>query len=474
MSISTALVVLGALHWTALDRARVHTEHLKRSGEAQVVLFGLSKAVSGLEHAVNNLMFLRGVEQREPVSAAGEDLKAAIRGAGAVIRPGQAATLQAMAPLARDLSKLITEDRSLEAAVLLRAFTKAAEDAKEVLSTQLAAEYDELVGAQVASDTDGVQSWLFIVGALVCLLSVLGSWMLFGALRPVKRIIEVVLGFGDDMDARVGLERADELGAIGQAIDDAGSKLQRMMLALQQVQDELIESRNVAERASVAKSEFLANMSHELRTPLNAILGFSNRLIRKVEDRLSPREWDALLTIRRNGRGLLELVNDVLDLSKISAGQLELALAEVDVTQIIEQAVTDLEALATQKGLRVEVELAGPTPVLADRVRLRQIIVNLLSNAIKYTEAGQVTLGTSVGPDGVSVWVRDTGVGMSPDQVELVFDKFSQFDATRFRIGAGTGLGLALVQQLVRLHGGRVAVVSEKGIGSTFTVFLPA
>jgi signal transduction histidine kinase/CheY-like chemotaxis protein len=227
------------------------------------------------------------------------------------------------------------------------------------------------------------------------------------------------------------------------------------------------------ESASAAKSDFLASMSHELRTPLNAIIGFSD-LMRSApasDQQVSvPTEW--IEHIYRSGQHLLGLINDVLDLSKIEAGRLELVPEAIDLAQAAGESVAGLRPIADLKGVRLETQL-GSVVISADRGRLRQILYNLLSNAIKFTpDGGTVTLSATV-DDGVArISVADTGVGIAPADQAHIYEQFRQVGNVELRQG-GTGLGLALTQRLVEAHGGHIELESTLGVGSRFTVVLP-
>jgi signal transduction histidine kinase/CheY-like chemotaxis protein len=226
--------------------------------------------------------------------------------------------------------------------------------------------------------------------------------------------------------------------------------------------------------ASQAKSDFLANMSHELRTPLNAIIGFSDlmRLEEPEGDRRRvPAEW--VDHVHGSGRHLLSLINDILDLTKVESGRMELRLAPVRVDTTIEELLTGLTPLFTGKGLAIRADLA-PVTALADRLRFRQIVENLLSNAIKFTpDNGNVTVTARAAGDRVRIVVADTGVGIATEDLERVFEEFQQAGDPERR-HSGTGLGLALTRRLVAAHGGEISLVSEPGRGSEFTVDLPA
>jgi len=228
------------------------------------------------------------------------------------------------------------------------------------------------------------------------------------------------------------------------------------------------------EIASRHKSQFLANMSHELRTPLNAILGYTELLSDGIYGELPPKIGEVMGRIDRSGKHLLGLINDVLDLSKIEAGQLELALAEYSLQEIVHAVVTQVESLAAEKGLRLTVTVARDLPAgRGDERRLAQVLLNLVGNAIKFTESGEVRIAASEAGDAFVVSVSDTGPGIAPADQQRIFEEFQQADSSSTRRKGGTGLGLSIARRIVELHGGRLWVESSVGQGSTFTLQVP-
>ncbi|TMG37475.1 MAG: hypothetical protein E6H92_08125 [Chloroflexi bacterium] len=223
------------------------------------------------------------------------------------------------------------------------------------------------------------------------------------------------------------------------------------------------------------KSQFLANMSHELRTPLNAIIGFSEMLQREAFGPLQPKQHRYVDNILSSGRHLLTLINDVLDLSKVEAGKMELRLGRVAVRDLLRETATVMKGMADRKEISLDAEETSESLcVTGDVIRLKQVIFNLLSNAIKFTPAGgSVRLRAAAGQGFAVISVEDTGVGIASEDQQRIFDEFQQLASGDSREFQGTGLGLALTQRLVDLHGGQITVASEVGKGSTFTFTVP-
>lgn len=255
------------------------------------------------------------------------------------------------------------------------------------------------------------------------------------------------------------------------------AETRRAATFLEDQSDELTRLNTELERASEMKSQFLANMSHELRTPLNSIIGFSEMLLTEDLGPLSETQQDFLATVARNGRHLLALIGDLLDLSKIEAGRLTLNVEVLDLSSLLQEAAESVRAQIEQRRHHFDLE---PPPsgvaVRADRIRVRQVLLNLLSNAIKFTnEGGHITVAARL-DDGnrlARVAVTDTGIGIAPEDQKKLFQEFVQLDAAASRRYEGTGLGLALSRRLVEEHGGSMGVESAVGRGSTFWFTLP-
>jgi signal transduction histidine kinase len=233
------------------------------------------------------------------------------------------------------------------------------------------------------------------------------------------------------------------------------------------------KSRQLAE-ASKHKSQFLANMSHELRTPLNAILGYAELILDKVYGDTPDKMREVLNRIQRNGRHLFGLINDVLDLSKIEAGQLTLSIADYSLKEIVQSVYSGVEALANQKRIALKAEVAADLPsARGDERKLTQVLLNLVGNAIKFTDAGEVEIKATAANGTFTVAVRDTGPGIAEAEQAKIFEEFQQAESPISRKKGGTGLGLAIAKRIIELHGGRLWVESSPGHGSTFSFTVP-
>jgi signal transduction histidine kinase len=238
---------------------------------------------------------------------------------------------------------------------------------------------------------------------------------------------------------------------------------------------ELQEKNRQLESASQHKSQFLANMSHELRTPLNAILGYTELIVDGIYGEPPEKIAEVLGRVELSGRHLLGLINDVLDLSKMEAGQLQLSLAEYRIKDVVYAVLSALEPLAVEKGLALEVDLAADLPVASgDEARLRQVLLNLVGNALKFTEAGFVRVSASVEGEAFRVSVRDSGPGIAEADRAKIFEEFQQAEGGAVAAKGGTGLGLSIAKRIVELHGGRIGVESIGGQGSTFWFRIPS
>ena len=237
---------------------------------------------------------------------------------------------------------------------------------------------------------------------------------------------------------------------------------------------EVEEKGRELEVASKHKSQFLANMSHELRTPLNAILGYAELMLDSIYGEPSDKMRTVLERLQSNGRHLLGLINDVLDLSKIEAGQLTLSLEDYSLSDVVHGVVSAVEPLAAEKRLAFKAEVASDLPTgHGDGRRLSQVLLNLVGNAIKFTDKGEVVIRASLTNGAFSVAVCDTGPGIAAADQAKIFEEFQQAESSITRKKGGTGLGLSIAKRIIEMHGGRLWVESEPGQGSTFYFTLP-
>jgi len=237
---------------------------------------------------------------------------------------------------------------------------------------------------------------------------------------------------------------------------------------------EIEEKGRELEVASKHKSQFLANMSHELRTPLNAILGYTELILDSIYGEMPAKAHAVLERVQVNGRHLLGLINDVLDLSKIEAGQLTLSLSDYSLGDVVHGVVAAVEPLAAEKRLAFRAEVAPDLPpARGDERRLSQVLLNLVGNAIKFTDKGEVKIAASVANGSFTVAVCDTGPGIAASDQAKIFEEFQQADNSSTRQKGGTGLGLAIAKRIIEMHGGRLWVESSLGQGSTFSFTLP-
>ena len=332
------------------------------------------------------------------------------------------------------------------------------------LTAGLATTTQDATEALVALNRDAfaVSQTLFITVAVVSsiLVLLLGYVLSLSLVRPIRqmetRLTAIAAG---DFSGHVEVRNRDELGALAANLNRMNDELGRLYAEL--------------EAASRHKSEFLANMSHELRTPLNAIIGFSQVLKERMYGELNDRQAEYVDDVLTSGQHLLDLINDILDLAKVEAGRMELQPSIFSLPTALQTAISMVRERAVNHGLTLATEIDASVGLIeGDERKVKQIIFNLLSNAVKFTpEGGGVTLAARTVDDHVEISVRDTGVGISPEDQVRIFDEFYQVGGGKQQ--EGTGLGLALTRGLVELHRGRLTVQSAPGAGSTFTVLLP-
>jgi PAS domain S-box-containing protein len=278
-------------------------------------------------------------------------------------------------------------------------------------------------------------------------------------------------------DRREALERARLYEQLKAASDELQARVQAATAELA-TQNELLRRQAIElEQASRLKSQFLANMSHEFRTPLNAILGYTHMLLQGVAGDLLPAVKRQLQRIDSNGRHLMTIINEILDITRIEAGKMPMQLSEFNLNELVPEVMTELDPVIARSKLTVTPKLCPELPmVYSDRQKVKQIIVNLLSNALKFTHEGgiQITVGYEPADRTAMVLVSDTGIGISPENHEKIFEDFRQVDDSPSRQYGGTGLGLAICRRLATALGGRISLESTMGKGSTFTLTIPA
>ena len=334
-------------------------------------------------------------------------------------------------------------------------------------------------------------------------LALFSLWIVTGHIvRPLDRITRAMtaLAGGDETIAVPATERRDEIGAMARAVQvfkdtteqknreigEAHDRLEGLYAQVRRHADELetkvkdrtqelAEANVELEEASRHKSEFLANMSHELRTPMNAIIGFTRLVLRRSRDVLAEKQAENLEKILISADHLLALINDILDLSKIEAGHVDIEPVDFVIEPLVDLCLRTVEPMVKSSELSLEKRIESDVPALfADQNKLKQILINLLSNAVKFTETGTVTVAVERRGETIAIAVTDTGIGIPQAAQAVIFEEFRQADSSTTRQYGGTGLGLAISRHLAQLMGGDIAVDSTVGEGSTFTLTLPA
>lgn len=268
--------------------------------------------------------------------------------------------------------------------------------------------------------------------------------------------------------------QSEELQDQAEELQDQASELQRTSDELQEQNIELEAQRKEVETANKLKSEFLSNMSHELRTPLNSIMALSRVLIIQAKEKLNDEENNYLEIVERNGKRLLSLINDILDLSKIEAGKMEVNPSFISLESFLNIIKENIQSLSEEKGLSLNLNIENDLPQIeTDEMRLHQVLTNILGNAVKFTDKGSIDISVQSNTEFVLIKVKDSGIGISEDDLPYIFDEFRQADGTSARQYEGTGLGLAIARKLMNILGGDIEIESELGKGTTFSIRIP-
>jgi signal transduction histidine kinase/ActR/RegA family two-component response regulator len=322
---------------------------------------------------------------------------------------------------------------------------------------------------QSAVNAQKIRLGVVFVTGLATLLILLTISLRVVILKPMRQVIDVIKNISSgDLDKRVQIDSEDEIGYLAASFNKMTDNLQNSQENLRTANLNLLEANRL-------KSEFLSVMSHELRTPLNAIIGFSEVLQETENGSIGDREEKYLVNIETSGRHLLQLVNDILDLAKVSSDSLELHLEDISIPQIMEDIRKLGHPFAAQRRLWLEVKQSDPLPLVkADPAKIKRVLYNLVSNAIKFTpEGGHVIIDASLNDGAVEVSVTDTGIGISEEDQGKIFTLFGQLDSSHTREYEGTGVGLVLSKKLIESHSGNIQVESTLGKGSKFTFSLP-
>jgi signal transduction histidine kinase len=472
LSIVVMFVALGAVGLSVLRASNERAESLLNQQQKIAAFRQLQRNTTEQLYTVTSAMFATDERTldaaRRQLNHSAYDFEHA-RFVGSKDAPGLAAIQSSYEELIEagiHVIDLIRQDKLQEARDYQKKHAIPLADRLERKSNALVnkAEADMVTIAEISSQGH-VTSQVVVFGVAlggVLFALILGysiSSSLIGPVNQMNRRFQEIAH--EDFSSRIEVPNRDELGSLANALNDMSIELGRLYREIH--------------AASRHKSEFLANMSHELRTPLNAIIGFSQVLDERVFGELNEKQAEYINDIHESGAHLLSLINDILDLSKVEAGRMELDLKKFDVRVALDNALTLVKERSLRHGLSLEVDLDPDLGnMVADERKLKQILLNLLTNAIKFTpEGGTISISAGIDEKILKIAIRDTGIGISPEDQKLVFEEFRQASGKDGQVTEGTGLGLTLTKRFVEMHGGEISVESETGKGSIFRFSLP-
>jgi len=335
----------------------------------------------------------------------------------------------------------------------------------------------EFTGSQAMKPIDDLMKAVWITAAVVVITGIILAFFLSRKIiMPVNMLISAAGNITEkNYQAPLNIKTNSELDTLVSHFNKMQSAIRYREEQLHKANEELKIQRAEAIEANKLKSQFLANMSHELRTPLNSIIGFTTRVIKKSGDILPRIQLENLVIVKEEAQHLLDLINNLLDYSKIEAGRMELHMECFDLTEVVSEVRSMTKGLSEGKQLKYEQSFftEGQIPVCSDRIKIKQVLINLLSNAFKYSEKGTIKLAIEKENDFYKLCVIDEGIGIARENIENIFDEFRQVDGSYTRKVGGTGLGLSITKKFVEMLGGKIKVNSTLGEGSCFTVYLP-
>lgn len=368
-----------------------------------------------------------------------------------------------------DVIKLVQSDRGKQEMDMVREMiAEIINEEEQILDTR----YQELKTAELRTE------FVIIVGGFLTVITstIIALFTSLSVSKPVKLLVKASENIKDqNYKELINLKTDKELDALIKNFNSMQAAIQIREYELYNKNQELkIQMANVNE-ANNLKSQFLANMSHELRTPLNSIIGFTNRVLKKSGDSLPVIQQENLKIVLSEAHHLLELINSLLDYSKIEAGKMELHIEKFDLLVVMEEVYTMTRTLSEGKCITYKQEFheLDTVPIVSDRIKVKQVLINILSNAFKYSEKGTITFSVDIRDNFYCLKVKDEGIGISTEDINNIFDEFRQVDGSYTRKVGGTGLGLSITKKFVEMIGGKILVKSELGVGSCFTVFLP-